>query len=133
MSIPKFKQTFEVEYKYFNDSKTVVAYVRANNTIKTNRTNRTKRIYFETMTNYELPCFKVFKGVARFKTGDTFDISEAEKVARKKAVRAYYKHVRSLLNEAMVAHQKRLNDQKEFLQQLNNKITTLTDEIKEEK
>lgn len=130
MSIPKFKQTFEVEYKYFNDSKTVVAYVRANDMIKT---NRTKRIYFETMTNYELPCFKVFKGVARFKTGDTFDISEAEKVARKKAVRAYYKHVRSLLNEAIVAHQKGLNDQKEFLQQLNNKITTLTDEIKEEK
>lgn len=130
MSIPKFKQTFEVEYKYFNDSKTVVAYVRANDMKKA---NRTKRIYFETMTNYELPCFKVFKGVARFKTGDTFDISEAEKVARKKAVRAYYKHVRSLLNEAIVANQRELNDQKEFLQQLNNKITTLTDEIKEEK
>ena len=130
MSIPKFKQTFEVEYKYFNDSKTVVAYVRANDMKKA---NRTKRIYFETMTNYELPCSKVFKGVARFKTGDTFDISGAEKVARKKAVRAYYKYVRSLLNEAIVANQRELNDQKEFLQQLNNKITTLTDEIKEEK
>ena len=40
MSIPKFKQTFEVEYKYFNDSKTVVAYVRANDMIKTNRTKK---------------------------------------------------------------------------------------------
>lgn len=130
MSIPKFKQTFEVEYKYFNDSKTVVAYVRANDMKKT---NGIKRAYFEAMTDYELPCFKVFKGVARFKTGDTFDISEAERVARKKAIRAYYKHIRSSLNEVIIAHQKGLNDQKEFLQQLNNKITTLTDEIKEEK
>ena len=130
MSIPKFKQTFEVEYKYFNDNKTVVAYVRANGMKKA---NGIKKMYFKAMTDYELSSFKVFKGVARFKTGDTFDISEAEKVARKKAVRAYYKHVRSLLNKAIIIHQRKLNDQKEFLQQLNNKITILTDEIKEEK
>lgn len=125
MSIPKFKQTFEVEYKYFNDNKTVVAYVRA---------RRLAKNIFRDMVDGDLPLgCEIFKGVAKLKTGDTFDILEAEKVARKKAVRAYYKHVRSLLNEAIVANQRELNDQKEFLQQLNNKITTLTVEIKEEK
>lgn len=125
MSIPKFKQTFEVEYKYFNDNKTVVAYVRA---------RRLAKNIFRDMVDGGLPLgCEIFKGVAKLKIGDTFDISEAEKVARKKAIRAYYKRVKFLLNENIIAHQRGLNDQKEFLQQLNNKITTLTNEIKEEK
>lgn len=124
MSIPKFKQTFDVEYKYFNDNKIVVAYVRA----------RIARKIYRDMVGGNLPFgYETFKGVAKLKAGDTFDISKAEKIARKKAIRAYYKRVKFLLNENIITHQRELNDQKEFLQQLNNKITTLTDEIKEEK
>lgn len=125
MSIPKFKQTFEVEYKYFNDNKTVVAYARPYSFINN---------IFITMgvNNYSLYS-KIFKGVAKFKEGDTFDIKEAERIAKKKAIRAFYKYVKSLLTEDMTKQWKLMSDQKEFLQQLNNKITTFTNEIKEKK
>jgi hypothetical protein len=125
MSIPKFKQTFEVEYKYFNDNKTVVAYARPYSFINN---------IFITMgvNNYSLYS-KIFKGVAKFKEGDTFDIKEAERIAKKKAIRAFYKYVKSLLTEDMAKQWKLISDQKEFLQQLNNKIATFTNEIKEEK
>lgn len=125
MSIPKFKQTFEVEYKYFNDSKTVVAYVKPNRDFD--------YIFLDMwITNCSF-YHKTFKGTARFKEGDTFDIKEAEKIAKKKAIRRFYKHIKNLLIEAMNKKQRLIDNQKEFLQQLNNKITTLTDEIKEEK
>lgn len=125
MSIPKFKQTFDVEYKYFNDNKTVVAYARPYSFID-------NIFIIMGVNNYSLYS-KPFKGVAKFKEGDTFDIKEAERIAKKKAIRAYYKYVKSLLTEGMAKQRKLMSDQKEFLQQLNNKITTLTDEIKEEK
>ena len=123
MSVKKFKQTFEVTYKYFNDNKTVVAYVTP-----------AKRIdsCFYSMLYVGDFYDKTYKGVSTYKEGDNFDIEAAKQVAKRKAIRSYYKAVKNSIYECFERERRKLCDSIAVVKQIEKKINTLTEEIKGE-
>lgn len=123
MSVKKFKQTFEVTYKYFNDNKTVVAYVTPVKSIDS---------YFYSMLYVGDLYVQTYKGVSTYKEGDNFDIEIAKQVAKRKAIRAYYKAVKNSIYERFECERRKLCDSAAVIKQIEKKIDTLTEEIKGE-
>ena len=123
MSVKRFKQTFEVTYKYFNDNKTVVAYVIPTKDID---------LYFSSMLYVGGLYDQTYKGVSTYKEGDNFDIEIAKQVAKRKAIRSYYKAVKNSIYERFECERRKLCDSIAVVKQIEKKIDTLTEEIKGE-
>lgn len=123
MSVKKFKQTFEVTYKYFNDNKTVVAYVTPTKSIDS---------CFYSMLYVGDLYKQTYKGVSTYKEGDNFDIETAKQVAKRKAIRSYYKAVKNSIYERFECERRKLCDSIAVVKQIEKKINTLTEEIKGE-
>lgn len=129
MSIPRLKQSFKTEYKFFQDEKTVVCYVIPLNKLEfLDFYFRTNRVYTIDSIDTE---FHTFKGVAVLKDGDTMNIEVGKQIARKKAMRAYFQYIKteygSLLRQVMNCVSERF----EFIKQADRKINKLTEEIVE--
>lgn len=116
MSIPKLKQAFDVEYKFFNNNNTIVCYVTPTKALD----------FLEVYTP-----LKKFKGTATFKEGDIFNIEEGKQIARKKAMRSYYKYTLNYNKIHLQKMQDYVNNRLAFLQQIEDRIEVLTNEIKD--
>lgn len=128
MSVPKLKQAFNIDYKILQDGKTIVCYVTPRNYIPFLRfcIDVTEGI----IQMFE-PTVKQFKGVARFKEGDKFDIEIGKKIAKKKAMRAYFKYLEGRYSFFLKKVQSIVNQRIAFVSQINDRIEILTDEINE--
>lgn len=72
-----------------------------------------------------------FKGVARYKEGDNFDVAGASEIARCKAVRAAFRAYRALAYELYDYMDKKVIDFGNFALSIENKIDKIDNEIKE--
>lgn len=113
MNIPKLKQTFKAEYKYFQDDKVIVCYVTPE-----------KRIPgFYKITK------KRFKGVASFKDGDIFNKNIGEEISKKKAIRTYFKWLKQEYSSYCEKNLLESERWLEFIKQADKRIDDFTNEI----
>lgn len=141
MSIPKFKQTFDVEYKFHNDNKVVECFVIPRNrleylwadlglrgdSISTHDADREcgSKEYFR---NDE---YFFWKGKAVLKSGDTMDIETAKGIARRKAMRSYYNEVKWRYREAWEKIARIAAERLAYIEKVEAKASDLTLEIVE--
>lgn len=82
MNVPKLKQSFNIKYQIFQDGKTIVCYVTPMYCLSFLK-------FFIDITEERINAFEPiglqFKGVARFKEGDKFDIEIGKKIAKKES------------------------------------------------
>lgn len=72
-----------------------------------------------------------YKGVARYKDGDTYDPETATEIARCKAVRAAFKGYAALFNELLDYISEKYDELYGSYASIGKKIDKITDEIKE--
>lgn len=113
MSIPKLKQKFKITYNYFRDDKVIVCHVSP------------KQLPFDLHTFYNGP----FKGVAIFKDGDTFNKRMGEEIARKKAIRAYFKWFKRTYFDYWNSIKTEAEMCLKIIEHADEKINVLTNEI----
>lgn len=113
MNIPKLKQTFKVEYKYFQDDKVIVCYV----------TPEKYTPGFCEITE------KRFKGVAFFKDGDIFNKNIGEEISKKKAIRNYFKWLKQEYSFYWRKYLLTSERWLEFIKQADKRIDDFTNEI----
>lgn len=73
-----------------------------------------------------------FKGIARLKDGDTYNIEQAKSIARKKAMRAMYRHYAGLAAEIIKKRQYDTDQIAEAFGSLIHKVDEIEREIIEE-
>lgn len=98
LNIPKLKQTFNVRYEFYNDNKIVKCFVTPQRRLEYLWADL--YLWADVVSAHDADrecdgenCFWI--GRAIFKSGDTMDIETAKAIARKKAMRSYYKSVKA--------------------------------------
>lgn len=128
MNVPKLKQSFNIKYQIFQDGKTIVCYVTPMYCLSFLK-------FFIDITEERINAFEPiglqFKGVARFKEGDKFDIEIGKKIAKKKAMRAYFQYLKRKYIPFFKKMLEIVNQRLAFMAQVDERIEILTNEIKE--
>lgn len=89
---------------------------------------------FQKINDYKLPNFtlpKEYKGIARYKSGDRYDLATAKIIARKKAMRLAYKTIKNyhfILYDNILKY---LEKWEEYIASVSDKALQMTREIKE--
>jgi len=131
MSIPKLKQTFEIYYEYLNNNEVVKCYIKPKlaipflSALKWLGNSYTSDIdaIFGGETN------KTWEGVATLKAGDVKDVHMAEEIARKKAMRKYFKDLKRIYSLVWESVINIANEKLEFIEQAEAKASDLSLEI----
>ena len=134
LNTPNFKQTFNIDYKFYNDNKVVECFV----------VPRKKLEYLWAELNLYKDSFSTFDvdrecngknyfwtGKAVLKSGDTKDIEIAKDIARRKAMRSYYNEVKWRYREAWEKIARIAAERLAYIEKVEAKASDLTLEIVE--
>ena len=134
LNIPNLKQTFNIDYKFYNDNKVVECFV----------VPRKKLEYLWADLNLYKDSFSTFDadrecngknhfwtGKAVLKSGDTMDIEIAKDIARRKAMRSYYNEVKWRYREAWEKIARIAAERLAYIEKVEAKASDLTLEIVE--
>ena len=134
MSIPNLKQTFNIDYKFYNDNKVVECFV----------VPRKRLEYLWADLNLYKDSFSTpdadrecngknhfWTGKAVLKSGDTMDIEIAKDIARKKAMRSYYNEVKWRYREVWEKIARIAAERLGYIEKAEAKASDLTLEIVE--
>jgi hypothetical protein len=132
MNVPKSKQTFDVEYKFYNDNKVVECLVTPK------REHEFLWAHLNFYKNYVSArdaaeeCSgenHFWSGKAVLKSGDTMDIETAKGVARRKAMRSYYNEVKWRYREVWEKIARIAAERLAYIENVEAKASDLTLEI----
>lgn len=132
LNVPKFKQTFNVEYKFYNDNKVVKCFVTPRKRLKYlwADLNLYKDSVYALGADRECNGENYFwSGKAILKSGDTMDIETAKGIARRKAMRSYYNEVKQKYREAWEKIARIAAERLAYIEKAEAKASDLTLEI----
>lgn len=132
MSIPNFKQTFDVEYRFYNDNKVVKCFVWPRKRLEYLQADL--HLYKDFISAYgaDRECndeYYFWTGKAVLKSGDAMDIEAAKSIARKKAMRSYYNEVKWRYREVWEKIAKIAAERLAYIEKAEAKASDLTLEI----
>lgn len=134
MSIPNLKQTFNIDYKFYNDNKVVECFVVPRKRLEYlwADLNLYKDSFSTSDTDRECNGKNYFwTGKAVLKSGDTMDIEIAKDIARRKAMRSYYNEVKWRYREAWEKIARIAAERLAYIEKVEAKASDLTLEIVE--
>lgn len=132
MSIPKFKQTFDVEYKFHNDNKVVECFVTPRKRLEYLWADLNLCGDFISALGADRECDSkdyFWSGKAVLKSGDTMDIETAKGIARRKAMRSYYNEVKWRYREIWEKIARIAAERLAYIEKVEAKASDLTLEI----
>lgn len=132
MSVPNFKQTFNVEYKFYNDNKEVVCFVTPRKRLEYLWADLELYGSFVSALDADRECDgkdHFWSGKAVLKSGDTMDIEIAKNIARRKAMRSYYNEVKWRYREAWENIARIAAERLAYIEKAEAKASDLTLEI----
>ena len=132
LNIPKFKQTFNVEYKFYNDNKVVECIVAPQKRLEYLWADVELFGDFISASSADRECDGKdysWSGKAIFRTGDTMDIEAAKNIARKKAMRSYYNEVKWRYCEVWEKIARIAEERLAYIEKAEAKASDLTLEI----
>lgn len=97
LNVPKIKQTFNVRYGFYNDNKIVKCFVTPQRRLEYLWADLNFYKGFVSALDADRECDgenHFWTGRVILKPGDTMDIETAKAIARRKAMRSYYKFVK---------------------------------------
>ena len=125
-----FKMKFE--YRYIINDEAVICFAKPSKPDWVITPWRKLYIYQHSMTQKpKTTILPEYKGVARFKDGDTCDIETAKNIARSKAVRAAFKSYRNHAAEIFDYFARELYDFGGTIMSIDKKIAAVDEEIQE--
>lgn len=134
LNVPKFKQTFDVEYKFYNNNRVVECLVKPQKRLEylwgdlnlyegsISASDAVRECHDE---NYS------WSGKAVLKPGDTIDIETAKRIALKKAMRSYYNEVKWRYREVWEKIARIAAERLAYIEKAEAKANDLTLEIVE--
>lgn len=134
LNIPNFKQTFNIDYKFYNDNKVVECFVIPRKRLEYlwADLNLYKDSFSTSDVDQECNSKNYFwTGKAVLKSGDTMDIEIAKDIARKKAMRSYYNEVKWRYREAWEKIARIAAERLAYIEKAEAKASDLTLEIVE--
>lgn len=134
LNVPKFKQTFYVEYKFYNDNKVVECLVRPRKKLKYLCADVNLCGKFVSTHEADRECDGnkyTWCGKAVLKSGDAMNIEAAKDIARRKAMRSYYKSVRVEYTKVWEKIAKIAAERLTYIKKAEAKASDLTLEIVE--
>lgn len=104
-------------------------------TVENERYMKALAVYYN-INDERLPRFQkqrpqTFVGIARYKDGDSKDIENAKRIARKKALRQMYSFYFNVMNEMKSNFENRINEIDTALASLSDSRLEMTRQIKE--
>ncbi len=105
------------DYKVNDNS--VIAFVKIEKTDKVSMRN----------LNCSPELYREYKGIARYKEGDTNDMELAADIARRKALRNLYKNLKNYLTLSMEIKEREMREQEELIAALSDRVKNLNNEI----
>lgn len=134
LNVPKFKQTFDIEYKFYNDNKGVECLVTPRKRLKYLWVDVSLCGEFISALGADRECDSknyVWSGKAILKPGDTMDIETAKGIARRKAMRSYYNSVRVEYSKVWEKIARIATERLAYIEKAEAKASDLTLEIVE--
>lgn len=132
MSIPNFKQTFDVEYRFYNDNKVVECFVWPQKKLDYLWADLNLNEGFVSAHSASRECSGknyYWSGKAVLKPGDTMDIETAKNIARRKAMRSYYNEVKWRYREVWEKIARIAVERLAYIENIEAKASDLTLEI----
>ena len=134
LNVPKFKQTFYVEYKFYNDNKVVECLVRPRKKLKYLCADVNLCGKFVSTHEADRECDGnkyTWCGKAVLKSGDAMNIEAAKRIALKKAMRSYYNEVKWRYREVWEKIARIAAERLAYIEKVEAKASDLTLEIVE--
>lgn len=134
LNISNFKQTFNIDYKFYNDNKVVECFVVPRKRLEYLWVdlNLYKDSFSTSDADRECNGKNYFwTGKAVLKSGDTMDIEIAKDIARRKAMRSYYNEVKWRYREAWEKIARIAAERLAYIEKVEAKASDLTLEIVE--
>ena len=134
LNTPNFKQTFNIDYKFYNDNKVVECFVVPQKKLEYLWADLSlyKDSFFFFFVDRECNGKNYFwTGKAVLKSGDTMDIEIAKDIARRKAMRSYYNEVKWRYREAWEKIARIAAERLAYIEKAEAKASDLTLEIVE--
>lgn len=134
LNVPKFKQTFDVEYKFYNDNKVVECLVTPRKRLEYLWADVNLCGEFISALGADRECDGenyYWTGKAILKPGDTMDIEVAKGIARRKAMRSYYNSVRAEYSKVWEKIARIAAERLAYIEKAEAKASDLTLEIVE--
>ena len=134
LNTPNFKQTFNIDYKFYNDNKVVECFVVPRKRLEYlwADLNLYKDSFSTSDVDREFNGKNYFwNGKAVLKSGDTMDIEIAKDIARRKAMRSYYNEVKWRYREAWEKIARIAAERLAYIEKAEAKASDLTLEIVE--
>lgn len=134
LNVPKFKQTFDVRYEFYNDNKVVKAFIKPQKSLNYLWSDFNFSGGCVSALNAEDECGNTcfeWDGRAVLKTGDTMDIEAAKRIALKKAMRSYYNEVKWRYREVWEKIARIAAERLAYIEKVEAKASDLTLEIVE--
>ena len=134
LNTPNFKQTFNIDYKFYNDNKVVECFVVPRKKLEYLWADLS--LYKDSFSTFDVDreCNGknyFWTGKAVLKSGDTMDIEIAKDIARRKAMRSYYNEVKWRYREAWEKIAKIAAERLAYIEKVEAKASDLTLEIVE--
>lgn len=134
LNTPNFKQTFNIDYKFYNDNKVVECFVVPQKRLEYLWADLS--LYKDSFSTFDVDreCNGknyFWTGKAVLKSGDTMDIEIAKDIARRKAMRSYYNEVKWRYREAWEKIARIAAERLAYIEKVEAKASDLTLEIVE--
>ena len=132
LNIPNLKQTFYVEYKFYNDNKVVECFVVPRKRLEYLWAELELHKDFVSTSDADSECdgdSHFWRGKAVLKPGDTMDIETAKSIALKKAMRSYYNEVKWRYREVWEKIARIAAERLAYIEKAEAKASDLTLEI----
>lgn len=132
LNIPNLKQTFNIDYKFYNDNKVVECFVVPRKRLEYlwADLNLYKDSFSTSDADRECNGENYFwSGKAVLKSGDTMDIKIAKDIARRKAMRSYYNEVKQRYREVWEKIARIAEERLAYIEKAEAKASDLTLEI----
>lgn len=132
LNVPNFKQTFDVEYKFYNDNKVVECFVTPRKRLEYLCADLILCGDFVSTRGVDRECDgenHFWRGKAVLKSGDAMDIEIAKDIARRKAMRSYYNEVKWRYREAWEKIARTAAERLAYIEKAEAKASDLTLEI----
>ena len=132
LNTPNFKQTFNIDYKFYNDNKVVECFVVPRKKLEYLWADLS--LYKDSFSTFDVDreCNGknyFWTGKAVLKSGDTMDIEIAKDIARRKAMRSYYNEVKQRYREVWEKIARIAAERLAYIEKAEAKASDLTLEI----
>ena len=132
LNIPNLKQTFNIDYKFYNDNKIVECFVVPRKRLEYLWADLSLYKDSFSTSDADRECNgknHFWTGKAVLKSGDTMDIEIAKDIARRKAMRSYYNEVKWRYREAWEKIARIAAERLAYIEKAEAKASDLTLEI----